>query len=688
MPLTIRRVLIVCLLAVLTTPVAARRQDGGPRFVWTGTATVSDLFEPARAFDPTEWSGGVRDDRTVQLRVKEARHVDVTDGTGRLIGQIVHLEDDGSTWAGTVQHNEVHLGSVHITGAGSGSGRAIVTGVIYRSAVTPNPVADVVKDGAYWLMASLDSEIKYTQRITEEGRRPEISDMSSVSALHAGDGRLAYWLAMVPTPATEADLRAAFGRPPPAGVVVLDAPRLLTGERMAGGYSKEGTGDARGTLLTAEWSLTRTSNVRVTLSEVDASWRPEWLGTTTITATVDPAINVKGRFRFTLYDVSREPGRAMNSDSGTNPDLKFADAQPQATNLPVATADGWTTETTAESTSASVTVQADDYGAWGRLKAEVFVGGAWVTAVTARGGDFASVPLDDNNDHIADRWLDDAGIPGHAASEDADSGPEGANTGDGYSNYEEYRGFFSQGSWLSTDPTWKELFVNNEATADECGSFTSTGIVCVMINADEYDANRVVNFNRHNATAGPQKGLLVLSGSLTTAPDGSERVGVLGETMLAVPNEGSPIILDLSYIAFFNRLGVTDEGAITPIIEARSSVLAHEMGHAVNIDHHGTNDSGTACSSSSIIGAVSVWGGAYSGDRACFMSYARPQQYQRPDGSCHEWVWPHQWGHAICSTKGGTGLNAGPERMENGKPLPAAGDATNGDCKHQLRLKR
>jgi len=688
MPVMVRRVFVICLLAALTTPLAARRQGIAPTFVWTGTATVSHAFYPGRGFDPAEWSGSVRDDRTVSVRVKEARHIDVTDAEGRLIGQIVHLEDDGSTWAGSVQHNEIHLGSIRITGAGAGSGPASVTGLVYRSAVTPNPVADLVADGAYFLTATLGPEINYARRVTEEGRLVETSDESSMSQLDAGDARIAFWLAMAPSPATEAGLRAAFARPLPPGVVAIDAPRVLTGGRMADRYSRDGTGDAKGTVFTSEWSLARNTNVRVTLSEVDASWRPTFGGTTTLTATVDPSVNLKSRFRFTLYGVSREPGISLNDGGGSNLDLQFDAAQPQAMIPAIATADGWTIETTADAASAAVTVRAMDYGAWGRLKAEFFAGGAWVTATTTRAGDFASVPLDDNNDHIADRWLEDAGLSGHAAAEDADSGPEGANTGDGYSNYEEYRGFEAWGSWLSTDPTWKELFVNNEANNDECGDFTSTGIVCVLIDADEYDADRVVNFNRQYATAGPQKGLLVLSGALTTAPDGSERVGVLGETVLAVPNEGSPIVIDPAAISIYNRQGVSDEGLLTPIPNARRSVLAHEIGHAVNIDHHGTNVSGTACGGSGAAGEVSVWGGAYSGDRACFMSYARPLQYQRSDGTCHEWVWPHQWGDTICRTKAGTGVNAGPERLEDGKPLPAAGDASNGDCRHQLRLVR
>lgn len=680
MPLSVRLPFVVCLIALVTAPVSARRQPT-LEFVWAGTATVSDVFHPGRAFDPTEWSGSVRDDRTVQVRVKEDRHIDVTDDQGRLIGQITFLVDNGSTWAGSVQHAEVHLGSVRISGTGSGSGKAMAVGAIYRSAVTPNPLADVLADGTYYLYVGLDGPISYTQTITEPNRKPEVSQSQSTSAFSSGDMRLGYWLTTTPNPATAAALRASLARPVPPGVVTIDGPRVLAGGRMAGTYGKEYTsGDAKGTMLTADWDLAVTTNLRVTLTETPAEWRPTWNGDTSVTASVDPALGVKGRFRFTLDNVSHEKGYAMNSGTTSNPDLGFPEEQPQPMVVHPATSEGpWIVETSEESTSATAVVRALDYGAWGRVKAEFFAGGIWVPAETSRGQAFASIPLDDNGDHIADHWMDRHGLSGHAANEDADSEPAGANGGDGFSNYEEYRGFVVGGSWTETDPTRKEVFVNNEASIDGCGDFSSTGLVCLLNNADEYDADRVVNFNRGHATAGPQKGLLLVSGTIGN--------GVLGQTVLAVPNEGSEITLDLGYIATFNELGVTDTGTFTALPVARASVIAHELGHAVNIDHHGNNDAGPACGGG-LVGEVALWGGAYSGDRGCFMSYARAQRYQRADGSCHTWAWPHQWGSSICTSKAGTGINAGPDRLDAGQPVPASGDATHGDCQHQLRLRR
>lgn len=681
-----RRLLVVAVLLVSTSPLGARRQSPGASYSWVGTGSVSWTFAPAVAFSASDYAGALHDERTIQLRVKETRQRSVTDANGTLIGQIVAFEDDGTTWTGSVVDTESHLGSIKFDGQGSGSGGAQVFGAMYRSAVTPNPLADVLPDGAYTMTVILSPPIKYLFTLTENGKLLERSNEESAAQLVIGDGRMAMWLALSGKQPTEASLRAAIARPIPGQPVTEGRGRVLEGDRMHGQWDHL-PWMQQGTTGSGTWSLNRVVTVHPTLTETPNDWRPEWMGETAFTAAIDPSLGQKGRFRFTLYEVSREPGTCMNYGGGTGPDLDFGATQPAAMTAPTATADGWTIETTADSASATVNVRALDYGAWGKLKAEVFVGGGWQLATTQSGQSYATIPLDKNNDHIADQWMVTNEIVGQRPEDDADAIPDGKNTGDGMSNYEEYRGFMVHGQWTDTDPRYKDLFINNEATMDGCGAFPSTGVFCELINSEEYDANRVVNFNAHNATAGPQKGILIISEDLqtTVAP------GTLGATYpdSLPPNDIDHIGLDLPFIAKFNERGVTDAGAITPITTARMSVIAHELGHAVGIDHHGSNGATTACGSSGVeVGDVAIWGGAYSGDRACFMSYPRPSRYQRPDGSCYDWPWPHSWGLSICASRAGTGINAGPTRIEDGHPLPASGDATKGDCAHQLRIKK
>lgn len=90
-----------------------------------------------------------------------------------------------------------------------------------------------------------------------------------------------------------------------------------------------------------------------------------------------------------------------------------------------------------------VNVSCFDYGAWGQLTAEVEVGDDRLLATTAGKAEKTAlaIPRDENGNHIADAWEEEKCLPSMPASSDDESEPEGANMGDGYTFYEEYRGF-------------------------------------------------------------------------------------------------------------------------------------------------------------------------------------------------------------------------------------------------------
>ena len=390
--------------------------------------------------------------------------------------------------------------------------------------------------------------------------------------------------------------------------------------------------------------------------------------TITIKAALDPALGVSGRFRFTLFDVSREPGYAMNAGSDTDLDLRMAAAQPQPMQAPVQQSDGYSVETAGASAHASVTIEATDAGAWGHLKAEVNVDGEWYPLRATSGADAITLPLDENGNRIWDRWERNSGIWGQAASADEDATPEGANTGDGFSNFEEYRGFVVHGEWLSTMPSDKNLFVY-DGTALGIGHFGASGIGTYSIEQNEYDRSRVVNFNRGHATRGPQKGIYIEDKNLDD--------GALGEVWptATTPNRVTHLYIDTA------KLRLESEGA-TP------SVLAHELGHAVAVPHHGPDPKEGSCHDGPT-GKIAAWGGAYSGDHACIMAYTRPLYYKSWDGRCYDYnfSWPTPWGSAFCASRAGTGINGGEHRVDHGHALPMSGDATTGACLTRLRLK-
>ena len=97
-----------------------------------------------------------------------------------------------------------------------------------------------------------------------------------------------------------------------------------------------------------------------------------------------------------------------------------------------------------------ITVTSRDWGGYGTVQALVTVEGAPIEVrVIALGKDAEGplgIPLDENKNHIADGWEDKAGILGknYPATWDEEPFKGSTHKGDGYSLYDEYRGFYLQ----------------------------------------------------------------------------------------------------------------------------------------------------------------------------------------------------------------------------------------------------
>jgi hypothetical protein len=177
----------------------------------------------------------------------------------------------------------------------------------------------------------------------------------------------------------------------------------------------------------------------------------------------------------------------------------------------------------------------------------------------------------------------------------------------------------------------------------------------------------VANPNRGYASAGRQKGLRLTDCALAAGTTG------LVEPDIGTPNTVTRVMIDTVQLSTFESI-------------ALDSTVAHELGHAVGVRHHGDWGRG-ACSSGGETGIIALWGGAHAGDTACVMNYASAKYYRGWDGRCYEYSWPATWGASFCLSRTGTGINAGSRRMEDGHPLPVSGDGTSGDCQHAIRLK-
>ncbi|MEW6319724.1 MAG: hypothetical protein AB1635_01415 [Acidobacteriota bacterium] len=631
--------------------------------------TVEDFSRQENAWADGAWTATF----TIRARWLEHRRVDVTDADGRTIGQLVLLRDDGSSWtaeaSGTARARSGRH-ALELRGTGEG-GPVLQAGWVYTSLANDDPLADVLPNGTYaaWSYAALDVEHVYTERDVRIVQRSpgEVPPQEMVGILGT---RLPvfWWNEQVPVPEripvdTVRRMMAAGGEYPYAD----RERRTLVDGRMRGSFTATGRGSEAGITRSLTWDLHRRLAVDCTLGEVDASWRPtvdEQMRPVTVRASIDPALGLEGRFRFTLAEVSREPGYALNVGTGTGLDLRFTSSQPAPFGAPETRADGYAIESNDAGTESTVSVTAYDFGAWGRLRAEVIIDGEWYGCRTAGGDDAVTIPVDENGNRIWDTWERNTGIWDRPASEDADD-DEGAaadHPGDGLSNYEEYRGLMVRGGWVSTHPRYRELFVF-DAIGEGIGHFGASGVSTYLIEQDELAGDRTINPNRNYATRGPQRALRLEDARLDP--------GVLGIVLSGV---GTPNTTDRVFVDTLQATG-----------EALESTIAHELGHGVGVEHHGAYDEGR-CNGGEV-GLISLWRGAYSGDRACVMAYGSARYYRAWDGRCYAWTWPEEWGTTFCLTKSGSGINAGERRVEDGHPLPVAGDATYGACRHAIRLR-
>lgn len=180
-----------------------------------------------------------------------------------------------------------------------------------------------------------------------------------------------------------------------------------------------------------------------------------------------------------------------------------------------------TVETREAVTEAVLVVRARDYGAWGRLKAEIELDdGRWEPARVAASGEWSiTIPRDEagGSNQIADVWEEAVALaePGKDPKADDETEPGGEHRGDGLTLYEEYRGFSVDGRWTDLDPQRKDLFVHVQ---DGSGLrrhldrvARETGLRIRSIRQEEFvnPGVRVVNPNRGLHTRVAQHGLYV-----------------------------------------------------------------------------------------------------------------------------------------------------------------------------------
>ncbi len=282
---------------------------------------------------------------------------------------------------------------------------------------------------------------------------------------------------------------------------------------------------------------------------------------------------------LSLQDVSMEKGVCLNwplagakSDRGLrllakeNPELDVLGPDEARTKEPVEELD--------------LVITCHDFGAYGKLHVDAKDPDGKALKVTVRGREGAdlSIPLDDNRNHLADAW--EVGETGHlrgAAAEDEEDLPKGKSgcTGDGLSLYEEYRGFRVKGVHRRGDPDRKDLFVCDRTSGKVAGPgidrfSAATWLAVHRLDMEELGEDRVVNPNGGTAHLHAQHGLLLVDGAAGTDPE-QFPVDPKSTTF------GPPVLTQQVKLPAGGSFASGD---------AQSDV-AHELGHAVGLQHHG-----------------------------------------------------------------------------------------------------
>jgi hypothetical protein len=171
----------------------------------------------------------------------------------------------------------------------------------------------------------------------------------------------------------------------------------------------------------------------------------------------------QGTFEINLLNTSQEPGICLNFP-GMDQATQDYDLQIGGTSEIQVAEDGQSGQTANAAQSCLVSLTSYDYGAYGQLRVQATVQGKkYMGHVDGQPDQYdLTVPVDDNQNHIADAWEKQVGVYDQNLPPDwdeVDYPTDHKSKGDGIGLYERYRGFQFQGLYERLTPTNKYVFV-------------------------------------------------------------------------------------------------------------------------------------------------------------------------------------------------------------------------------------
>lgn len=499
------------------------------------------------------------------------------------------------------------------------------------------------------------------------------------------------------------------------------------------------------------------ARLSIWLTETDPKWLPDARNKTLrFTATILAFVKgdwapakregQKRKITFSLSEVSKEKGVCMNfpKDANTNPDLFFACSCPECfTNQnPKMTSFDFAEDSTSgrpcveritaagdnprhrhhyqkattknPEFSATAVVRCEDFGAWGVLTATAEDCEVASRPITKKPANKVAIPVDENNNRIADSADQDKDGRGKPAkpADDNDSLPVGNRyKGDGFTNYEEYRGFIVKDEGggdgalkhIRTDTAKKDVFVCNAENLD-LSLFQSASELDVHVITDpdlfngasnDVDGGptgktQIVNFNHGHANGGEQHGLRLVSDNTIAQNYGRTKC------ILRIPV--TPGTTNRVTVNVHNCRQETEPS------NRESRTVAHELGHSIGMFHHGEKDPkhnhpvpSPEDPDVDVQRHSEYLGGQTSGAANCIMRYVNtvymwchPQTLVYSSHCVHNIPRVPSTGllpsDSYCDSPKATGENLD-RRCRNDADSNAEGLRRRGNCKSQLRVK-
>ncbi|NJO25113.1 MAG: hypothetical protein HC867_03970 [Bacteroidia bacterium] len=312
-------------------------------------------------------------------------------------------------------------------------------------------------------------------------------------------------------------------------------------------------------------------------------------------------------FELRLINTSTEPGMTINfpvNSTNTSPDLRF---MPQPNAYP-----GDTSFQTMKivnlpsSQTGQFKIGSYDGGGWTTLIAEAILDDGTIVQgkLLVSGGERdIRIPKREANSMIAEAWLKANGNP--LDTDDIETSKDNRNNGDGFTAYEEYRGVISKmefgnhhpNNFGRLKPNKKELgiwatrrdFIFFDEGIKWFKDASKLEIIHFDFDRDEIAPDGKLNMNAKSAHDFDQYALFLLNGGLG---------GTLGRVYTKTGNGPNIPAQIQSVVADWNEIRNTYQSRVNwtrpetlkfAVNEYLAQTVAHELGHAVAVWHHGSD---------------------------------------------------------------------------------------------------